>query len=103
MILERLTPSERATYVLRTVFEYEYYEIAEVLGKRESHVRQIFRRANLRLLQSKPRFEPAPEEADKLAERFVIACRMGDVNAIEQLFAEDAEAYSDGGGKASAA
>jgi RNA polymerase sigma-70 factor (ECF subfamily) len=103
LMLERLTPNERATYVLRTVFEYEYSEIAEVLGKRESHARQIFRRASSRLLQSKPRFEPACEEADKLAERFVIACRLGDVNAIEQLFADDAEVYSDGGGKLTAA
>jgi RNA polymerase sigma-70 factor, ECF subfamily len=98
LMLERLTPRERTTYLLRTVFEYEYIEIAKVLGRAESHVRQILRRANSHLLQCKTRFEHTSEEADMLAERFVIACRFGDVDAVEQLFAEDAEACSEGRG-----
>jgi RNA polymerase sigma-70 factor (ECF subfamily) len=103
LMLERLTPTERAAFLLRTVFDYEYSEIADVLGKTEVYVRQIVRRAKSHLLHDTPRFRPAPQEADQLAERFVAACRAGDVKQVEQLFAEDAEVYSDGGGKVYAA
>jgi RNA polymerase sigma-70 factor, ECF subfamily len=89
LMLERLTPSERATYLLRTVFNYKYAAIADVLSKAECHVRQIFRRANLRLLQNRRRFAGASAEAEALAERFVVACRLGDVRSIERLFVEE--------------
>lgn len=95
LMLERLRPAERATYILRTAFEYRFSEIAELLGKSEDHVRQIFRRASSRLLQDTPRFEPAFEKADQLAERFVIACRSGDMNSIERLFTEDEDLCSE--------
>jgi RNA polymerase sigma-70 factor (ECF subfamily) len=103
LMLERLSPSERAAFLLRNVFDYEYADIAEVLGKSEVHVRQIVSRAKARVSQDRPRFEPATGEADELAERFVAACRVGDVQLVEQLFTEDAEVHSDGGGKVSAA
>lgn len=103
LMLERLTPSERAAFLLRTVFDYEYGEIAEVLGKTEVHVRQIVSRAKSRLRQDRPPLPSAPRQADGLAERFIAACRAGDVKLIEQLFSDDAEVYSDGGGKVSAA
>jgi RNA polymerase sigma-70 factor, ECF subfamily len=103
LMLERLSPDERAAFLLRTVFDYEYAEIAEVLGKTEVHARQIVSRARHRLGHDVPRFHPAPHEADRLAERFVAACRAGDVRSIEEMLTEDVEVLSDGGGKVSAA
>jgi RNA polymerase sigma-70 factor (ECF subfamily) len=103
LMLERLSPDERAAFLLRTVFEYEYADIGGVLGKSEVHVRQIVSRARQRLEQDKARFRPAPREAGDLAERFIAACRAGDVRAIESLFTDDAEVHSDGGGVVSAA
>ena len=103
LMLERLSPDERAAFLLRTVFDYEFAEIAEVLGKSEVHVRQIVSRARHRLGHDAPRFRPAPREADALAERFVAACRAGDVRSIEEMLTEDVEVLSDGGGKVSAA
>lgn len=103
LLLERLSPDERAAFLLRTVFDYEYAEIAEVVGKSEVAIRQIVSRAKARLRRDAPRFRPAPQAADELAEQFVAACRTGDVNRVEQLLTDDAEVYSDGGGKVSAA
>lgn len=103
LMLERLSPDERAAFLLRTVFDYEYAEIAEVVGKSEGHARQIVSRAKQRLERDEPRFRPAPRAADGLAERFVSACRAGDVKRIEELFTGDVEIHSDGGGKVSAA
>jgi RNA polymerase sigma-70 factor (ECF subfamily) len=103
LLLERLSPDERAAFLLRTVFDYEYAEIADVVGKSEVYVRQIVSRAKSRLERDKPRFRPAAHEADNLAERFVAACRVGDVQLVEQMFTDDVEVHSDGGGKVSAA
>lgn len=103
MMLERLSPQERAAFLLRTVFDYEYAEIADVLGKSEVHVRQIVSRAKSRLERDTQRFRPAPQQAEALAERFISACRAGDVKLVEELLTEDAEVHSDGGGKVSAA
>lgn len=104
LLLERLTPDERAAFLLRTVFDYEYAEIAGVVGKSEPAVRQLVSRARGRLgLADGRRFPAARAHADGLAERFAAACRAGDVKAVEAMLAEDAELHSDGGGKASAA
>ncbi|MBA4016965.1 MAG: hypothetical protein C0483_07255 [Pirellula sp.] len=103
LMLERLTPNERAAFLLRNVFSYEYSEIAEVLEKSEVYVRQIVSRAKARLKQDEQRFKPAPQDADALAEQFITACRDGDVSRIERMFADDVEVHSDGGGKVSAA
>jgi len=103
LMLERLSPDERAAFLLRTVFDYEYAEIAEIVGKSEVHVRQIVSRAKQRLGRDESRFATAPGEAAALAERFVTACRAGDVKQIETLFAADVEVHSDGGGKVAAA
>src|SRR5690606_6903687 len=69
LMLERLNPEERAAFLLRTVFNYEYAEIAGILGKSEVHARQIVSRAKARLAEDKMRFRPAPHEAEGLAER----------------------------------
>jgi RNA polymerase sigma-70 factor (ECF subfamily) len=103
LMLERLSPGERAAFVLRTVFDYEYAQIAEVLGKSEVHVRQIVSRARQRMERDEPRFRPARHEADRLAERFVAACRAGDVRSVEEMLTEDVELLSDSGGKVPAA
>jgi len=104
LLLERLTPNERAAFLLRVVFDYEYKEIGEALGKSEVAARQIVSRARRRLgLDSEQRFRTSTAEAEGLAERFVEACRAGNVQAIEGMLSEGAEVYSDGGGQVSAA
>ena len=104
LLLERLTPDERAAYLLRTVFDYEYATIGEMLGRPEATVRQLVSRARRRLgLEGEPRFRATAAEADGLVERFVAACRAGDVKAVERMFTEDVEVHSDGGGKVGAA
>jgi RNA polymerase sigma-70 factor (ECF subfamily) len=103
LMLERLSPDERAAFLLREVFDYKYAEVAEVVGKTEVHARQIVSRAKRRLEQPAARFRPSPHEARGLVERFVAECRAGDVKAVEQMFAEDAEVHSDGGRRVSAA
>jgi len=74
-----------------------------VLGKSEVHVRQIVSRAKQRMERDEPRFRPVRQEADRLAERFVAACRAGDVRSVEQMLTEDVELLSDSGGKVPAA
>ncbi len=103
LMLERLSPDERAAFLLRTVFDYEFAEIAEVVNKSEVHVRQIISRAKQRLVRDESRFRPTVREANALAERFATACRAGDVKLVEQMFTEDVEVHSDGGGKVRAA
>jgi RNA polymerase sigma-70 factor (ECF subfamily) len=104
LLLERLTPAERAAFLLRTVFDYDYAELGQVLGKPEATVRQLVSRARRRLdLDGESRFRAASGQADGLAERFVAACRGGDLKAIETMMTEDVSIHSDGGGKASAA
>jgi RNA polymerase sigma-70 factor (ECF subfamily) len=104
LLLERLTPDERAAFLLRVVFDYEYTVLADVLGKSEDAARQLVSRARGRLgLDGNKRFTASPARADGLAERFVAACRTGDVKAVEAMLSEEAEIYSDGGGKVSAA
>jgi len=104
LLLEQLTPDERAAFLLRTVFDYDYAQISEVVDQPEATVRQIVRRARHRLgLDAKRRFPTSTAHADALAERFIAACRAGDVKTVEGMLAEDAELHSDGGGRVSAA
>jgi RNA polymerase sigma-70 factor (ECF subfamily) len=98
-MLERLAPSEMAAYVMRTAFDDDYSTIAEALEKSECHVRQIFRRANLRLLHSKPRFVADSGEAHELADQFVIACRAGDIGSIRQLLRKGTAGTMGGAGR----
>jgi RNA polymerase sigma-70 factor, ECF subfamily len=103
VLLETLSPAERAAYLLREVFDYEFEEIAALLDKTPVNVRQIAARARKRLGERERRFVPAKSEADDLATRFFDACRSGDIEAIESLLTPDVVYYSDGGGKAHAA
>lgn len=103
VVLERLTPAERAAYLLREAFDYDYPQIAAILKKTEAACRQLVSRAQKHLREARPRFATDAEAARRLAEKFTAATRAGDVTAFAGLLAEDALLWSDGGGKASAA
>lgn len=103
VLLESLTPVERAVFLLHDVFGYDYPEIAEAVGKREDNCRQIAARARRRVEERRPRFEDDARRREELLERFLAACETGDVDHLKQLLAADAVLYSDGGGKAIAA
>ncbi|WP_324189248.1 RNA polymerase sigma-70 factor [Nocardia otitidiscaviarum] len=102
-MLERLTPAERAVFVLREAFGYPHREIAEMLGLTEANSQQLYRRAAQRVREQRPRFAAAPEQARELLARFLAAARSGDVAALESLFAADIVSVADGGGKVTAA
>ena len=99
VMLEALSPLERAVFVLREVFDYGYGEISPMVEKTEDNCRQIFARAKQRLAHGKPRFESSREKRDELARRFLAACEGGDLAGLERLLAADATFYGDGGGK----
>jgi RNA polymerase sigma-70 factor (ECF subfamily) len=103
LLLESLTPVERAVFLLREVFDYEYAEIAALVGKSEANCRQISRRARQSVAARRPRFESSPQEEERLMEGFLRASLAGDMEALLALFSEDVTLYSDGGGKTRAA
>jgi RNA polymerase sigma factor (sigma-70 family) len=103
LLLERLSPAERAVCVLRDAFDYDYAGIAAVLERTEAGCRQLHRRARQRLAVGTARFEVTPDEHLALTERLFTAAALGDVGGLEALLAADVEVISDGGGKVSAA
>jgi RNA polymerase sigma-70 factor (ECF subfamily) len=103
VVLETLTPVERAVFLLREVFGYGYAEIAEAVGKSEENCRQLAGRARRHVEARRVRFAADGRRHDELFDRFVEACETGDLDALEGLLAADAVLYSDGGGKARAA
>ncbi|MDB5384536.1 MAG: hypothetical protein JWM11_182 [Planctomycetaceae bacterium] len=103
VVLESLSPVERAAYLLRRVFDYEYDQIAEVLDKSAINCRQLVSRAEERVHERRPRFEPDLDEAERITGEFLEACTTGDLDGLVGLLAADAVAYTDGGGKATAA
>ena len=102
VLLERLSPMERAVFILREIFDYEYAEIAAALGRSEASCRQILRRAKQHVRAERPRFRASEEEHDMLLERFQQAATSGDVGALEALLSADVVLHTDGGGKAPA-
>jgi RNA polymerase sigma-70 factor, ECF subfamily len=102
VLLERLTPVERAAYLLREVFGYEYAEIAAIVERTEVNARQLVTRARKRLAADRPRFDTDEAAREALLERFLAAAEEGDMEALEALLAKDAVLYADTGGKASA-
>lgn len=103
VVLERLSPLERAVFLLHDVFDYSYDEIATMLESTEPAVRQLQHRARAHVRESRPRFAPSKSAHEKLLISFVTACRLGEVSALASLLAEDARAITDGGGKVRAA
>ncbi len=103
LLLEALSPLERAVFVLREVFDYDYGEIAAIVDKSAVNSRQIFHRARQRLSDRQAGFEPSHEQQQQISEQFFRATGTGDVQALLALLTEDAVSLSDGGGKARAA
>lgn len=103
VMLERLTPAERAVFLLREVFDYDYGDIAPVVQKSEAACRQLFRRARERIAAEQKRFAPSEDELRALTATFARAASEGDMAALMEILAHDVVVYSDGGGKARAA
>ena len=103
VLLESLTPVERAVFLLREVFDYEYGEIARIVGKEEAACRQLFSRAKKHIAEHRPRFEASPEEHRQILNRFLGAVSAGDMDGLMSLLAEDVTWWADGGGKVTAA
>ena len=102
VLLETLSPEQRAAFVLHDVFDYAYPEIAEIIGKNEQNARQLATRARRHVEQRRPRFQTTREQRDELAQRFFTAVEEGDVAGLEALLASDVGLTGDGGGKARA-
>src|SRR6516225_4924578 len=99
VLLESLTPTERAVFLLHEVFGYDYQEIAEITGKSEPNCRQIFARARHHIHEGKPRFEASREQRDEVARRFFDAVSGCDLSRLLDLLAPDVAVIGDGGGK----
>ena len=99
VLLESLSPEQRAVLLLRDVFDYGYGEIAAIVGKSEDNVRQLASRARGHVDARRPRFESSREQRDELARRFFAAARDGDLAGLEALLAHDVVLTGDGGGK----
>ena len=103
VLLERLTPTQRAAFLLRDVFDYEYADVARILGVTEANARQLVQRAKRHIAEKRPRFESTSVRSTELAQCFLDACRTGDADALVGMLADDVVAWADGGGKFSAA
>jgi RNA polymerase sigma-70 factor (ECF subfamily) len=100
LLLERLSPVERAVFLLHDVFDYGYDEIAAIVDRSEDNCRQLAVRARRHIQEHRPRFEASREAREELAGRFFDAIGAGDMNGLLELLAADAVVYGDGGGKA---
>jgi RNA polymerase sigma-70 factor (TIGR02957 family) len=99
VLLESLSPEQRAVLLLHDVFDYGYEEIARIVGKSQDNVRQLAARARRHVAERRPRFEASQEQRDELARRFFAAAEHGDLGALEALLAHDVVLHGDGGGK----
>ena len=98
VLLESLSPAERAVFLLREVFGYGYPEIAEITGKTEAACRQIFARARRHIDEGRPRFKTTRAEGEELTSLFLAAARGGDMSSLIQKLAPDVLFYGDSGG-----
>jgi RNA polymerase sigma-70 factor (TIGR02957 family) len=99
VLLERLSPEQRAVLLLHDVFDYDHAQIAQIIGKSHDNVRQLATRARRHIEQRRPRFQTTREQRDELAVRFFQAAEQGDLSGLEALLAHDVELTGDGGGK----
>jgi RNA polymerase sigma-70 factor, ECF subfamily len=99
VLLESLSPIERAVFLLREVFEYGYDQIADVVGKTEENCRQIAVRARRHVQEGRPRFEASRQRREELGARFFAASREGDTEGLIRMLAEDVVLIGDGGGR----
>jgi RNA polymerase sigma-70 factor (TIGR02957 family) len=102
VLLESLSPEQRAVLLLHDVFDYNYDEIAAIVDKSEDNVRQLATRARRYVEQRRPRFQTTREQQQELADRFFAAAEQGDLAGLEALLAADVKLTGDGGGKATA-
>src|SRR5262245_21451211 len=102
VLLESLSPEQRAVLLLHDVFDYDHAQIAQMIGKSPDNVRQLAARARRHVEQRRPRFQTTREQRDELARRFFRAAEEGDLAGLEALLAHDAKLTGDGGGKAPA-
>jgi RNA polymerase sigma-70 factor (ECF subfamily) len=100
LLLERLSPLERAVFLLHDVFDYSHAEIADIVDKSEVNTRQLAARARRHMAAEKPRFEASRKQRDELANRFFAAVQDGDLDGLVGMLADDVVVYGDGGGKA---
>ncbi|MFI7501323.1 RNA polymerase sigma factor SigJ [Streptomyces sp. NPDC049687] len=100
VVLETLTPLERGVFVLHEVFGYAHTEIADILGRSPSAIRQLAHRAREHVHARRPRYEPDPQVRQRVTERFLAATLGGDLDALLQLLAPEVTLWGDGGGKA---
>ena len=103
VLLESLSPEQRAAFLLREVFDEPYDRIAEIVGTSEQNARQLATRARRHVKERRPRFEASREQREELATRFFAAAEEGDLEGLEELLAHDVVFRGDGGGKAPAA
>jgi RNA polymerase sigma-70 factor (TIGR02957 family) len=99
VLLESLSPEQRAVLLLHDVFDYDYPQVAEIIGKSQDNVRQLATRARRHVEQRRPRFQTTREQRDELAQRFFAAAEQGDLSGLEALLAHDVKLTADGGGK----
>ena len=99
VLLESLTPEQRAAFLLREVFAYPYGEIAAVIGTSEDNARQLVTRARKHVDEGRPRFEASHERREQLARSFLAAVSDGDLHGLEELLADDVVLHADGGGR----
>lgn len=99
VLMESLSPEQRAVLLLHDVFDYGYPEVAEIIGKSEDNVRQLVSRARRHVQQRRPRFQTTREQRDELTRRFFAAAEQGDLAGLEALLAHDVKLTGDGGGK----
>jgi RNA polymerase sigma-70 factor (ECF subfamily) len=103
VLLERLSPLERAVFLLREVFEYPYPEIARIVDKSETNCRQMVHRARQHISTGDRRFEITPQQLQEISARFLQATTNGDMGGLLELLTDDVTVWSDGGGKVPAA
>ncbi|MFC7033632.1 RNA polymerase sigma factor SigJ [Nonomuraea rubra] len=103
LVLETLSPLERAVFVLREAFDLPFSEIAEIIGRAEPATRQLARRARDHVRDKRPRFDVDRDERRRITERFMGASAGGDLDALIEMFSDQVSIISDGGGKARAA
>jgi RNA polymerase sigma-70 factor (ECF subfamily) len=104
LVLDQLGPVDRAVYILREVFDYDYDDVARIVGKTPEHCRQLLHRAKARVVAARDRAAPTPQaEQERLMQQFLATLATGDVERLASMLADDVVAWSDGGGKRSAA
>lgn len=102
VVLENLSPEERAAFILREVFDYDYPEIGRIINKTEANCRQLVRRAKQHLEERRPRFRATRQQQEQILNQFVLACSNGNLSGLINLLAQDVISKADGGGKVNA-